>query len=54
MNYQENKKELMGIISKEIGKEIQVKYIEKEETKETKEENPVGLEGLDIPINIIE
>ena len=51
---QENKKELMGIISKEIGKEIQVKYIEKEETKETKEENPVGLEGLDIPINIIE
>ena len=44
----------MGIISKEIGKEIQVKYIEKEETKETKEENPVGLEGLDIPINIIE
>ena len=51
---EDNKQELIKMVSKIKGKEMKIKYVEKEENTVNKENNINIIENLDIPINIIE
>lgn len=48
----ENINEIEKMVSEAVGKELKIKYIEKQENEIL--EGPTKIEGLDIPINIIE